>query len=67
MVETKKIKYGLTVSSSEKSEPRGQYEQSGMHLIVVPYPGSEYFRNFKLNHYCGMNKLMLFNFFFLKK
>ncbi|ORX54741.1 hypothetical protein BCR36DRAFT_410548, partial [Piromyces finnis] len=53
MVETKKIKYGLTVSSSEKCEPHCQYEQSGIHLVVVPYPGSEYFRNFKLNHYCA--------------
>jgi len=60
MVETKKIKYGLTVSSSEKCEPRGQYEQSGVHLIVVPYPGSEYFKNFKLNHYCGKYKIDLY-------
>jgi len=54
MVENKKIKYGLTVSSSEKCEPSGQYLRSGIHLIIVPYPGSEYFRNFKYNHFCGM-------------
>ncbi|KAL6618502.1 phosphatases II [Neocallimastix sp. 'constans'] len=55
MVENKKIKYGLTVSSSEKCEPSGQYLRSGIHLIIVPYPGSEYFRNFKYNHFCAKN------------
>ncbi|KAI9178976.1 Myotubularin- protein 14 [Blastocladiella emersonii ATCC 22665] len=53
MVEHRKVKYGLTLTSSEKADTHNRYQD--FHLVSVPYPGVEFFREFKDNRYCGRN------------
>ncbi|KAI9137731.1 hypothetical protein BKA69DRAFT_1095545 [Paraphysoderma sedebokerense] len=53
MVENRKVKYGLTVTSSEKADSQNRYQNAGFSIACVPYPGVEFFRDFKLNKYCG--------------
>ncbi|XP_078343302.1 phosphatidylinositol-3,5-bisphosphate 3-phosphatase MTMR14-like isoform X2 [Oculina patagonica] len=49
MVEKKKVKFGMRVSSSEKVDKIQRY--SDFCLCSVPYPGCEFFRDFKDNEY----------------
>ncbi|XP_022915337.1 phosphatidylinositol-3,5-bisphosphate 3-phosphatase MTMR14 [Onthophagus taurus] len=50
MVEKKKIKYNVSVTSSEKvTEEYGHYGH--FNLLSLPYPGCEFFSEFRLNNY----------------
>lgn len=49
MVEKKKVKFGMRVTSSEKVDKIQRY--SDFVLCSVPYPGCEFFRDFKDNEY----------------
>lgn len=49
MVEKKKVKFGMRVTSSEKVDKIQRY--SDFCLCSVPYPGCEFFRDFKENEY----------------
>ncbi|KAF9199817.1 Myotubularin- protein 14 [Haplosporangium sp. Z 27] len=49
MVENRKVKYGLKVTSSEKVDSFGRY--SNFKLVATPYPGVEFFQKFKANKY----------------
>lgn len=51
MVEKKKVKYGLNVTSSEKVDKVNRY--ADFSLISLPYPGCEFFRDYKDNNYVG--------------
>ncbi|VDP90965.1 unnamed protein product [Echinostoma caproni] len=42
MVEFKKMKYWVPVTSSEKADPHNRYHD--FEIIPMPYPGSEFFR-----------------------
>lgn len=57
MVENKKVKYGMNVSSSEKIDKEKRY--SGFAIISLPYPGCEFFKEFRENNYCA--KGLVFN------
>ena len=58
MVERHKTKMGLTCSSSEKAEA-GRY--GDYHIQSMPYPGCEFFRDFKDNKHCGKNLVFDWN------
>eukprot|EP00011_Vannellida_sp_DIVA3-517-6-12_P013579 CAMPEP_0114624268 /NCGR_PEP_ID=MMETSP0168-20121206/10681_1 /TAXON_ID=95228 ORGANISM="Vannella sp., Strain DIVA3 517/6/12" /NCGR_SAMPLE_ID=MMETSP0168 /ASSEMBLY_ACC=CAM_ASM_000044 /LENGTH=576 /DNA_ID=CAMNT_0001835541 /DNA_START=103 /DNA_END=1830 /DNA_ORIENTATION=- len=49
MVENKKNKYFINVSSSEKIDSRGRY--ADFSLSSIPFPGCEFFKDFKENHH----------------
>ncbi|XP_050463704.1 myotubularin-related protein 14 isoform X2 [Cataglyphis hispanica] len=49
MVEKKKVKYGMTVTSSEKVDQERRY--SDFNLISLPYPGCEFFKEFRDQDY----------------
>lgn len=49
MVEKKKVKFGMNVTSSEKVDKAKRY--SDFTLISLPYPGCEFFREFRENDY----------------
>ncbi|ROL45292.1 Myotubularin-related protein 14 [Anabarilius grahami] len=49
MVEKKKVKFGLNVTSSEKVDKAQRY--SDFTLLSVPYPGCEFFREYKDRDY----------------
>ncbi|XP_055317855.1 myotubularin-related protein 14 isoform X3 [Sitodiplosis mosellana] len=49
MVEKKKVKFGLKVTSSEKVDKENRYSE--FTLISLPYPGCEFFREFRDNNY----------------
>ncbi|EDO36248.1 predicted protein, partial [Nematostella vectensis] len=49
MVEKKKVKFGMNVTSSEKVDKSQRY--SDFCLCCVPYPGCEFFRDFKTKGY----------------
>ncbi|KAJ1561614.1 Myotubularin- protein 14 [Nowakowskiella sp. JEL0078] len=51
MMENRKVKYGLTVSSSEKADSSNRYSEFS--LLALPYPGVEFFKNFKDNGHCA--------------
>jgi hypothetical protein len=55
MVENKKRKYGITVSSSEKIDQCARY--SGFRLNSMPYPGTEFFSAWKEKGHFGKIKL----------
>lgn len=44
MVENKKVKFGLNVTSSEKVDKENRY--SFFNILSLPYPGCEFFREF---------------------
>mmetsp|Transcript_7263 Transcript_7263/g.13551 ORF Transcript_7263/g.13551 Transcript_7263/m.13551 type:complete len:1047 (+) Transcript_7263:186-3326(+) len=52
MVEQHKTKFGVVCSSSEKAES-SPYEE--FHIQPMPYPGCEFFRDFKENKHCGQD------------
>uniref|UniRef100_A0A8C9STI5 Myotubularin related protein 14 n=1 Tax=Scleropages formosus TaxID=113540 RepID=A0A8C9STI5_SCLFO len=49
MVENKKVKFGLNVTSSEKVDKAQRY--ADFTLISVPYPGCEFFKDYKDRDY----------------
>ena len=49
MVENKKAKYGLSVTSSEKIDRHGRYRS--FDVISIPYPGCEFFTDYSHNNY----------------
>ncbi|XP_014283485.1 myotubularin-related protein 14 [Halyomorpha halys] len=49
MVEKKKVKFGLNVSSSEKVDKENRY--SDFTIISLPYPGCEFFKEYRDNDY----------------
>lgn len=51
MVEKKKVKFGMNVTSSEKVDKEKRY--SNFTIISLPYPGCEFFREFRDNGYSG--------------
>ena len=51
MVENKKVKYGLNVTSSEKVDRLNRY--GDFHLLSIPYPGCEFFADYSNNNYKG--------------
>ncbi|KAB7501421.1 Myotubularin-related protein 14 [Armadillidium nasatum] len=53
MVEYKKLKWGVIVSSSEKIDKEKRYED--FNLISVPYPGAEFFAEFTENNMNSAN------------
>ncbi|XP_076822667.1 uncharacterized protein LOC143469024 [Clavelina lepadiformis] len=52
MVEKKKLKFGMHVTSSEKVDRLNRY--SDFNLVGIPYPGCEFFADYSLNHYTGI-------------
>ncbi|KAH8280227.1 hypothetical protein KR018_000361 [Drosophila ironensis] len=53
MVENRKIKYFMAVSSSEKADPNKHYKS--FNLLSLPYPGCEFFKKFRDNNYMARN------------
>ncbi|XP_053697730.1 myotubularin-related protein 14 [Sabethes cyaneus] len=51
MVETKKVKCGVVVTSSEKVDAENRY--SGFDILSLPYPGCEFFKEFASQNYDG--------------
>ncbi|KAM8867137.1 phosphatidylinositol-3,5-bisphosphate 3-phosphatase MTMR14 [Synchiropus picturatus] len=51
MVENKKVKFGLNVTSSEKADKAQRY--ADFTLLSVPYPGCEFFRGYKDQDYAA--------------
>ncbi|XP_053962655.1 myotubularin-related protein 14 [Anastrepha ludens] len=49
MVEKRKVKYFMTVSSSEKADPANHYDN--FNILSLPYPGCEFFKKFRDNNY----------------
>lgn len=52
MVEKRKIKFFMAVSSSEKADPE-HYEN--FNILSLPYPGCEFFKQFRDNNYMAKN------------
>lgn len=53
MVEYKKLKWGVIVSSSEKIDKEKRYED--FNLVSIPYPGAEFFERFTANDMSSVN------------
>uniref|UniRef100_A0A182P311 Uncharacterized protein n=1 Tax=Anopheles epiroticus TaxID=199890 RepID=A0A182P311_9DIPT len=51
MVEKKKVKFGMNVTSSEKVDKENRYAE--FKIISLPYPGCEFFRDYRDNNYSG--------------
>lgn len=51
MLENKKVKFGLHVSSSEKADKENRYSE--FNIISLPYPGCEFFQEYQKNQYNG--------------
>ncbi|XP_064632784.1 myotubularin-related protein 14-like isoform X2 [Lineus longissimus] len=51
MVEKKKVKFGMNVTSSEKVDKENRY--SDFNILCTPYPGCEFFRDWKDNNYAA--------------
>eukprot|EP00053_Salpingoeca_punica_P014423 m.131176 g.131176 ORF g.131176 m.131176 type:complete len:627 (-) comp16453_c1_seq5:246-2126(-) len=51
MVEHRKYKYGVPVTSSEKADTHDRYKD--FKIATVPYPGVEWFRHFQKKNYCA--------------
>ncbi|KAK2188328.1 hypothetical protein NP493_135g00014 [Ridgeia piscesae] len=49
MVEKKKVKFGMNVTSSEKVDKENRYAEFS--IMSVPYPGCEFFREWRQNGY----------------
>lgn len=49
MVEKKKVKFGMNVTSSEKVDKENRY--SDFKIISLPYPGCEFFKEYRDNDY----------------
>lgn len=51
MVEKKKVKFGMNVTSSEKVDKENRYSE--FTIISLPYPGCEFFKDYRDNNYSG--------------
>nr|XP_040237665.2 myotubularin-related protein 14 isoform X1 [Anopheles coluzzii] len=51
MVEKKKVKFGMNVTSSEKVDKENRYAE--FKIVSLPYPGCEFFRDYRDNNYSG--------------
>uniref|UniRef100_A0A1B0GQJ8 Uncharacterized protein n=1 Tax=Phlebotomus papatasi TaxID=29031 RepID=A0A1B0GQJ8_PHLPP len=51
MVEKKKVKFGVNVTSSEKVDKERRYDV--FKIVSLPYPGCEFFRVFRDNNFNG--------------
>ncbi|XP_021341193.1 myotubularin-related protein 14-like [Mizuhopecten yessoensis] len=51
MVEKKKVKFGLNITSSEKVDKENRY--ADFCILSIPYPGCEFFKEWKDNSYLG--------------
>ncbi|XP_058061640.1 myotubularin-related protein 14 isoform X1 [Anopheles bellator] len=51
MVEKKKVKFGMNVTSSEKVDKEKRYSE--FRIVSLPYPGCEFFRDYRDNNYSG--------------
>uniref|UniRef100_A0A087ZK23 Egg-derived tyrosine phosphatase n=1 Tax=Anopheles darlingi TaxID=43151 RepID=A0A087ZK23_ANODA len=51
MVEKKKVKFGMNVTSSEKVDKEKRYND--FRIVSLPYPGCEFFREYRDNNYSG--------------
>ena len=49
MVEKKKVKFGMNVTSSEKADKESRYQE--FNIMSLPYPGCEFFRDYRDNGY----------------
>ncbi|RWS29659.1 myotubularin-related protein 14-like protein [Leptotrombidium deliense] len=49
MVEKKKVKFCLNITSSEKADKESRY--SDFEILSLPYPGCEFFRDYRDNDY----------------
>ncbi|XP_069693160.1 phosphatidylinositol-3,5-bisphosphate 3-phosphatase MTMR14 isoform X2 [Periplaneta americana] len=49
MVEKKKVKFGMNVTSSEKVDKENRY--SDFNIVSLPYPGCEFFKEYRDNDY----------------
>ncbi|XP_064483656.1 myotubularin-related protein 14-like isoform X2 [Ornithodoros turicata] len=49
MVEKKKVKFGMNVTSSEKVDKENRYSE--FTILSLPYPGCEFFREYRDNEY----------------
>ncbi|XP_066997241.1 myotubularin-related protein 14 isoform X2 [Anabrus simplex] len=49
MVEKKKVKFGMNVTSSEKVDKENRYSE--FTIISLPYPGCEFFKEYRDNNY----------------
>ncbi|XP_004525977.1 myotubularin-related protein 14 isoform X2 [Ceratitis capitata] len=52
MVEKRKVKFFVAISSSEKADPQ-HYEQ--FNLLSLPYPGCEFYKKFRDHNYIASN------------
>lgn len=53
MVENKKVKFMMNVTSSEKIDKEKRYQE--FKIVSLPYPGCEFFRKFRDNNYSAIN------------
>lgn len=53
MLENKKVKFGVNVTSSEKVDKEHRY--ADFCLLSLPYPGCEFFKDFRDNGFNGIN------------
>jgi myotubularin-related protein 14 len=51
MVEKKKVKFGVYITSSEKADKESRY--SAFRILSLPYPGCEFFRTYRDMGYAG--------------
>lgn len=51
MVEKKKVKFGMNITSSEKADKEGRYND--FEILSLPYPGCEFFREYRDKEYTG--------------
>ncbi|XP_027196703.2 egg-derived tyrosine phosphatase [Dermatophagoides pteronyssinus] len=51
MLEKKKVKFGMNVTSSEKADKKNRYQD--FNILTLPYPGCEFFREYRDNSYSG--------------
>ncbi|XP_058123856.1 myotubularin-related protein 14 [Anopheles ziemanni] len=51
MVEKKKVKFGMNVTSSEKVDKEKRYAE--FKIVSLPYPGCEFFRDYRDNNFSG--------------
>lgn len=51
MVEKKKVKFGVYITSSEKADKEGRYND--FEILSLPYPGCEFFKEYRDKGYAG--------------
>ncbi|KAI0237240.1 Myotubularin-related protein 14 [Lamellibrachia satsuma] len=59
MVEKKKVKFGMNVTSSEKVDKENRY--ADFSIMSVPYPGCEFFREWRQNGYMAEGMMFDWN------